>query len=145
MQPWTNNYIDTKAKCRYLKKLTCKGNLRQVSESQNLIPPPPPPYALYLFTQGRGDESWTIEKGREATQESTDFKAGLKKIPTWLNVHKKLATFSLEYKHLPQSPFAGHFLDDDILHCLLWVLSFYACNTKCWNLRHSHFKSSTGF
>ncbi len=24
------NYIDTKAKCRYLKKLTCKGTLRQV-------------------------------------------------------------------------------------------------------------------
>jgi hypothetical protein len=24
------NYIDTKAKCRQLKKLTCKGTLRQV-------------------------------------------------------------------------------------------------------------------
>jgi hypothetical protein len=24
------NYIDTKAKCRHLKKLTCKGTLRQV-------------------------------------------------------------------------------------------------------------------
>jgi hypothetical protein len=29
-------------------------------------------------------------------------------------------------KHLPQSPFRGQFfLDDDILHCLLRVLSFY--------------------
>jgi hypothetical protein len=29
-------------------------------------------------------------------------------------------------KHLLQSPFTGQFcLDDDILHCLLWVLSFY--------------------
>jgi hypothetical protein len=27
-QPWTN--VDTKAKCRHLKKLTCKGTLRQV-------------------------------------------------------------------------------------------------------------------
>ncbi len=28
--------------------------------------------------------------------------------------------------HLPQSPFTGQFfLDDDILHCILWVLSFY--------------------
>ncbi len=25
-------------------------------------------------------------------------------------------------KHLPQSPFPGHlFLDDEILHCFLWV------------------------
>ncbi len=24
------NYVDTKAKCRHLKKLTCKGTLRQV-------------------------------------------------------------------------------------------------------------------
>ncbi len=29
-------------------------------------------------------------------------------------------------KHLPQSPFTGSlFLDEDILHCLLWVLSVY--------------------
>jgi hypothetical protein len=29
--PWTTVYsIDTKAKCRHLKKLTCKGTLRQV-------------------------------------------------------------------------------------------------------------------
>ncbi len=27
-------------------------------------------------------------------------------------------------KHLPLSPFTGHFFDD-IFHCLLWVLSFY--------------------
>jgi hypothetical protein len=29
-------------------------------------------------------------------------------------------------KHLPQIPFTDHFLDGDILHCLLCVLSFYA-------------------
>ncbi len=34
------NYIDTKAKCRRLKKFTCKGTLRQVLIC--LIPPPPP-------------------------------------------------------------------------------------------------------
>jgi hypothetical protein len=28
--PWTINYKDTKTKCRHLKKLTCKGTLRQV-------------------------------------------------------------------------------------------------------------------
>ncbi len=27
---WLINYVDTKAKCRHLKKLTCKGTLRQV-------------------------------------------------------------------------------------------------------------------
>ncbi len=51
------------------------------------------------------------------------------KIPTWLNVCKKLAISRLPNsdKHLPQSPFiAQFFLDDDILHWLLWVLSFYA-------------------
>jgi hypothetical protein len=35
------NYIETNAKCRHLKKLTCKGTLRQVSEAQNPIPPKP--------------------------------------------------------------------------------------------------------
>jgi hypothetical protein len=29
-------------------------------------------------------------------------------------------------KHLPKIPFAIQFLDEEILHCLLWVLSFYA-------------------
>ncbi len=28
-------------------------------------------------------------------------------------------------KHLPESPFSGHFLGDGILHCLLSVVSFY--------------------
>ncbi len=31
----------------------------------------------------------------------------------------------LSDKELTQSPFPGHFSDDDILYCLLWVLSFY--------------------
>jgi hypothetical protein len=45
------NYKDSKAKCRHLKKLTCKGTLRQVFIC--LRPPPllrhhtPPPYTLY--------------------------------------------------------------------------------------------------
>ncbi len=30
LTPWTNYYIDIKAKCSHLKKLTCKGTLRQV-------------------------------------------------------------------------------------------------------------------
>ncbi len=41
------------AKCRYLKKFTCKGTLHQVfylSEAQYTIPPPPP-YTLYTCIQ----------------------------------------------------------------------------------------------
>jgi hypothetical protein len=68
------NYKDTNAKCRHLQKLTCKGTLRQVSESQNPVPVPPV-YTVYLFTVE------PERRGREATQESTDPKAGVK-IPT---------------------------------------------------------------
>ncbi len=56
------HYIDTNAKCRYLKKFTYKGTLRQVFIC--LRPPPllwphTPPhtvfaYTVYLFTRGRG-------------------------------------------------------------------------------------------
>ncbi len=63
------------------------------------IPPPPPPSnTLYrymdLLTQGRGgrggEELRTREKGRRAT----DHIAGLK-IPTRLNVRKRLAIYKL--------------------------------------------------
>jgi hypothetical protein len=53
------NYIESNAKCRHLKKYTCKGTTRQV------------------FT--------CLREGERATQESTDLKAELK-IPTWLTV-----------------------------------------------------------
>jgi hypothetical protein len=44
------NFIDTKAKCRHLNKITCKGTLRQVFIC--LIPPPPlPRYTLYTVRQ----------------------------------------------------------------------------------------------
>jgi hypothetical protein len=45
--------IESNAKCGHLKKLTCKGTMRQVyiymSGSQNLIPLPP--YTLYTCIQ----------------------------------------------------------------------------------------------
>ncbi len=41
--------IEGNAKCRRLKKWTCKGTLRKVSEAQNHIPPPP--YILYTSIQ----------------------------------------------------------------------------------------------
>jgi hypothetical protein len=56
-------------------------------------------YTVYVFTQGSregrgGGESCTREKGRGATGECTDHKAGLK-ITTRLNVLKKLVISSL--------------------------------------------------
>jgi hypothetical protein len=57
------NYIDTKAKCRHLKRFTSKGVF--LFEAQNAVPPPPPPPThcirvytdtVYLITQGRGGE-----------------------------------------------------------------------------------------
>jgi hypothetical protein len=99
------NYIDNKAKCRHLKKLTCKGTLRQVLirvyrlEIRSVI---------FLF--------------------STQLLSG----STLLCVYCILFT-RIQYlkggggsgprrdEHLPQSPFLlqVNFLDDDILHCLL--------------------------
>jgi hypothetical protein len=56
--------VESNAKCRYLKKLTRKGTLRQVfylsrGPSPPMTPYAPPPlhtvyvYSLYLFIQGR--------------------------------------------------------------------------------------------
>ncbi len=60
--------IEGNAKCRHLKKLTCKGTLRHVFIC--LRPPFAhciPVYSVYLFTHGRGGESLTREKVRGAT------------------------------------------------------------------------------
>jgi hypothetical protein len=112
------HYIDTKAKCRRLKKLTRKETLRQVFirdsrlEIQSVIgifdpvlwtgapvpslwfnfPPPPPPCVEYAVCKGEGYGG----------------ALGLRQINTCRKVFLQLI-----------------FLDDDILHCLLWVLSFY--------------------
>ncbi len=78
--------IESNAKCRYLRKLTCKGTLRQVfylseAPSPHMTPYPPSPlhtvyvYIVYFFTQGRGG-------GGELTSEKVSWaivhKAGLK-------------------------------------------------------------------
>jgi hypothetical protein len=57
--------IEGNAKCRYLKKVTCRRDFAAgvyLAEAQNPIPPPfhtvahtAYVYALYLFTQGRGE------------------------------------------------------------------------------------------
>jgi hypothetical protein len=55
--------IESNAKCRYVKKLICKGTLRQVfylSEASFSYDPilPPPPYTLYTCIQ------YTIHTGK---------------------------------------------------------------------------------
>ncbi len=76
---WLINYIDTKAKCRHLKKLTCKGTLWQVFirvyklEIQSVIlvfrplfgSPVPPShlpcvnkYTVYMYTVCKGGGVW---------------------------------------------------------------------------------------
>jgi hypothetical protein len=77
--------IESKAKCCYLKKLTCKGTSRQVfylSEAPSLpmIPYSTHTYTLYkcivhlqvyLFTQGRGGGELIREKVKEAIVHKT--------------------------------------------------------------------------
>jgi hypothetical protein len=61
---WVSNFMDTKAKCRHLKKLPVKGLWAGVYLTETSSPPMtpyPPPYTLirytvYLSTQGRGGE-----------------------------------------------------------------------------------------
>jgi hypothetical protein len=61
-------FTEGNAKCRHLKKFTCKGTFAAdvcLPEAQNLIPPPPPPnFTLYIYSHRGGVESLTREKGR---------------------------------------------------------------------------------
>ncbi len=79
------NYKDAKAKCRHLKKLTCKGASRQVFLSVLYGTPSRTVYDMYVFTQGRGGgESWTREKGKGTTANSLSPPAEYG-LPTGLN------------------------------------------------------------
>ncbi len=100
-----------------------------LSEAQNPVPPPPPPYKLYTGTciqftyshreGGRGGESWTREKGREATVH----KAG-SKIP------KRMTVSPVYYKHLPQIPFTGQFFTFCFgVYIISWSMSLILCIT----------------
>ncbi len=89
-------------------------------------PPPPPPYTLNTYSHREGGErgeSYTREKVIRATVH----KLGQK------YQHDRLYLQSIKsYKHLPQSPFTGQFLDGDILHYLLRVSSFYGAMNRSW-------------
>ncbi len=89
------NYVDTKAKCRHLKKFTCEGTLRQVFiclRPRTTYPPLHSVYVYYTYSlQGRGEGGELNQReGERGNAGEYRPKAGLK-IPTWLNVHKKLA------------------------------------------------------
>ncbi len=79
------NHIDTKTKMSSSKKMTCKGNLRQVFICLRPRNPYPPlthctVYEYTVCIQGKG-KGWRVEperRGQGATQEITDPKDGLK-------------------------------------------------------------------
>jgi hypothetical protein len=82
---WSNNFVGSES-----------GQIQRVQLLQRLVSnrtkhtPPPPSYSIQCtLTQGGGG-TVTIEKVRGKTGESTDHKAR-SKIPTGLNVYKKLA------------------------------------------------------
>jgi hypothetical protein len=116
------SYIDTKVKCGHLIKLK-KG---LCGRCLSVCPIPPPPVYVHVHISQREEgESWSREKGSGATYH----KAGLK-IPTWLNYVRDGYLQSINSdKHLRKLPLQVYFLDDDILHCLLWVLSFYGAHS----------------
>jgi hypothetical protein len=112
------NYIDTIAKCRHIKKFTCKGTLRQVvypSEApspHNSTPPPPSLCKYTLLCHREGGTKGRVEPERRL--EGQQFtKLGWKFKHDWLYLQSTNSD-----KHLPQSPFTQvNFLNDGIL---LW-------------------------
>ncbi len=107
------SYIDTKVKCRHLKKFTCKGTFRQVFIC---LKPPPPLQTVYvqvLIHTGKGGGGRVELERRLEGQQVT--KLGRKYQHDWMYLQSINSD-----KHLPQSPFTGKFLDDILL------LGFYS-------------------
>jgi hypothetical protein len=70
--------VEGNAKCRHLKKLTCKGTSRQVFlclRPRTPYPPPPLTCVVYLFTQGRGGgvEPERRGVGKKFTQQGRNY------------------------------------------------------------------------
>ncbi len=108
--------IEGNVKCRHLKKLTCKGTLRQLFICVRPKPPPRPPPPLYtciqyIYSQREGGRgvSWTREKRRGTTVH----KAG-SKIRIWLHAGCISSLLSLI-----NTCRKVNLLDDDILLCCL--------------------------
>jgi hypothetical protein len=116
--------IESDAKCRHLKKLTCKGTLQQVFICLRLRISPPPLHivyvnTVYLFTDGRGGggELSLREGQRRNSSQSWVEKANMidciSSLSTLINTCRKV-------------PLQGNFLDDNILPwCLLVNVEFH--------------------
>ncbi len=97
------------AKCCHLKKLTCKGTLRQVFIFLRPRIPYTIPhlntaymYTVYLFIKGRGERGRCEPERRLEKQQFT--KLGRKYRHDWLYLQSINSD-----KHQPQSPFTGQF------------------------------------
>ncbi len=84
--------IESSAKCRYLKKLTCKGTLLQVFYLPEALSPPMTPcpplhtefyHTVYFFTHGRGDGG-ELTRDWEKVRGAIVHKAGRKYQHDWL-------------------------------------------------------------
>ncbi len=121
--------IEGNAKCRHLKNWPVKGLYGRCLSVWGPITPYSPLHTIYvdtvyLFTHGRGG-------GGKLNQRSEEGQQGKYRSQSWVeNTNMTECTQEIAYlksinsdKPLPRSPFTGSiFLDDDILHWLLWVL-----------------------
>ena len=107
--------LEGQAKYRHLKKLTCKGTVRQVFICLRPRTPYPPPFhTVYLLTKGRGGEGGRVEPERRL--EGHQFTTLDRKYQhDWLYLLSKNSK-----KHLRNVFLKVNFLDDNILH---WLLS----------------------
>ncbi len=110
-----------------------KGTLRQVFICLRLRTPFPPPLTHCLRVNSILIHTGKKGGGRVEPERRVEGQQG--RSQSWVeNTNKTECSQEIGYlqsinsdKHLPQSLFTGQFfLDDDILHWLLWVLSFYA-------------------
>ncbi len=118
------NYKDTKAKCPHLKKLTCKGTLRHVFVCLTSRAPYPPPlthcirvYSIHNHT-GKGGR-WRVEPERRERGNTGEYKYHSRventNMTEWTQEIRYLQSITTDRSIL---------LDDDIVHGILWVLSF---------------------
>jgi hypothetical protein len=115
------NYIDTKAKCCHLKISTFKGTLRQLFS------------CLSEFIDWRGDTVILVVPTQlcEVLLLSPFLWFNSPPFPVWIVYMYKVCKRGVGILGLRQIntcrkiPLQVNILDDDILHCLLWVLSFY--------------------
>jgi hypothetical protein len=120
------DYIDTKAKC-HLKKFTCKGTLRQVFIRGNRREIQPVmlvfrPISVNCCPSNLLSSLYFNSPPLLPLPCVSTYTVNTYTVCKWGGV---LGSGPHTDKHLPQSLLRGQCSDDDILLCLLWVLSFY--------------------